>query len=71
VTLATPPIRKKFWGARTQKVLNLVVSNVAVVCRRMSVWVVLLLFSMLLPVYWQVPSADSSRSLSITECWSY
>jgi len=25
MTLATPLFRKKFWGARTQKVLNLVV----------------------------------------------
>jgi len=45
--------------------------NVAVVCRRvMFTRVDLQLISVLLRVYCQGLSADSSRWLSITECWS-
>jgi len=45
--------------------------NVTVVCRCVSVWyMVLLLISMLLPVWCLRRSADSSRSLPVTDCWS-
>jgi len=40
---------------------NLVVVNVAVVCRSVFTWVVLLLISLLLRVYWECQSYNSSR----------
>jgi len=63
--------RAKEGSAPIAKIIpNLVVLNCAVGCRRMFTWVVLLLISVLLRVYWQGPSVVSSRSLPLRKCWS-